>query len=1151
MDVPPTRAYLVSERDLHNNSLTYSYHDPGGGLYLATIVANSGQFVNLGWQNSTDPAGFNYGRLATIVDNNQRQVRYTYQTLPPPFDYLGALASVVQPGNRTLTHHYIFDTTASTQDPSEVIPPWVMQIPSARLRTVLAFLRRNPSKIDIQLFGVDVNGVPRLRMAANTAKSMVFSQLTQPGLRTEQYASSAGGVDMVTSPVVGAPQRWHYGVDPAHRITQTVDPTGATQQFVFDSRHNVTDFTDENLQRSTLTWDTHRNLTSVRDALQRVTTMTYNGQDDLTSVVKPTVDGNFPKTIFTYNPSNRDLISVQDEENHVTQFRYDSAGHVVEKIGAMGQDWKQAFDSRGYLINRTAPGGATWQFQNDSRGNRILSTLPNNRTISYSFDVRDRMFGSNDGGSVSNTTFDANDLPLTSTDGLRRTTAYGYDEFMRIQNVTRPDGSRVSYTRNSYDNVLTMTNPRSAVTTYVYDTLQRVKSVTYPAPAGTESFVYNARGEMSSWKKTDGTQIDYTFDVVGNLKTLTSTGNSNFSATFSQDAQDRLLSMTDPSGTTSYEYTPASNVRSVTRPGNRKISYVWDASDRLTQSTDPENVVMNYGYTDRDQLRTVTAQASGNEPALTATYGYNDVGTLANMQYSGLPSAVSCSLSYDGRDRLIGKNYSSAGNPLLSMTWAFDVISRRTQMGMNFPQGRVARTFAYNTRDELTGSTSALTPATGPVVNTANSYALDTNHNHTQVNAASYTSNLADQTTAAGAIRNVFNGAGSTVSTQGGASNEVFSYDFKDQLTKYVSGSTTIDYTYNLNNELSERKLNGVSKTFLWDGGNLVKEYNANGTVDKRYFLGLEREAVFQGGRWHLLFGDHQGSVVGVASDRGTMEVTTLYSDFGAVTKQYKAFGAPEIDYGWTGCRMDKDSGHMYMHNRWYSPGLGKFLQRDPIRYQGGENMYAFGGGDSINGTDPSGLEFRINGNSYAYSPQAFMSQLEAMPDNSISQIDFLGHGGRNYQGISGYESSRDQGGIGTGDFNNVILYDQMGLTVRGLPFQPQIPGFQALLRRKLKYGANVNFFGCNVGLSENSVAASFSAAFPGTHVVASPEFVGSANTSLRHWGLPPYETSLTIANGFFGPYMVNPTKFGHYNLFENGRLVEKDTAVPHGYSRH
>jgi RHS repeat-associated protein len=42
---------------------------------------------------------------------------------------------------------------------------------------------------------------------------------------------------------------------------------------------------------------------------------------------------------------------------------------------------------------------------------------------------------------------------------------------------------------------------------------------------------------------------------------------------------------------------------------------------------------------------------------------------------------------------------------------------------------------------------------------------------------------------------------------------------------------------------------------------------------------------------------------------------------------------------------------------RFYHPGLGRFLQKDPLGFGGGDaNLFRFCGGDPVNGSDPSGL---------------------------------------------------------------------------------------------------------------------------------------------------------------------------------------------------
>ena len=60
---------------------------------------------------------------------------------------------------------------------------------------------------------------------------------------------------------------------------------------------------------------------------------------------------------------------------------------------------------------------------------------------------------------------------------------------------------------------------------------------------------------------------------------------------------------------------------------------------------------------------------------------------------------------------------------------------------------------------------------------------------------------------------------------------------------------------------------------------------------------------------------------------------------------------------GQYGYYTDTETGLLCLTHRYYDPGTGKFINRDPIGYDGGMNLYGFCAGNPVNESDPSGYD--------------------------------------------------------------------------------------------------------------------------------------------------------------------------------------------------
>ncbi|MDO5398912.1 MAG: RHS repeat-associated core domain-containing protein [bacterium] len=183
---------------------------------------------------------------------------------------------------------------------------------------------------------------------------------------------------------------------------------------------------------------------------------------------------------------------------------------------------------------------------------------------------------------------------------------------------------------------------------------------------------------------------------------------------------------------------------------------------------------------------------------------------------------------------------------------------------------------------------------------------------------------------------------------------ESFTYNAKNQLTGYTKGSTTASYTYGANGLRKSKTVGSTVTGFIWNGQNLAAETNGS-TVKNIYSYGPDG----------IQCGNINGSDILYVKDAHGNTVTTLNGSKGSIRDYtYDAFGnqlstitsSDTNPFRYCGEYYDKESGLMYLRNRYYDSSMGRFITEDPVK--DGLNWYSYCGGNPIMLVDPVGLYY-------------------------------------------------------------------------------------------------------------------------------------------------------------------------------------------------
>lgn len=96
---------------------------------------------------------------------------------------------------------------------------------------------------------------------------------------------------------------------------------------------------------------------------------------------------------------------------------------------------------------------------------------------------------------------------------------------------------------------------------------------------------------------------------------------------------------------------------------------------------------------------------------------------------------------------------------------------------------------------------------------------------------------------------------------------------------------------------------------------------------------------------------DHNGSIVAYVSETGGIEALYLYDAYGNTLEQ-SGEKADVHAFGFSTKYHDREIGIIAYQKRFYRPDHGRWLNRDPIEEEGGENLYAFCGNNPVNKYD-------------------------------------------------------------------------------------------------------------------------------------------------------------------------------------------------------
>jgi RHS repeat-associated protein len=717
-------------------------------------------------------------------------------------------------------------------------------------------------------------------------------------------------------------------------------------------------------------------LNTVSDALGNTTIYSqYNAFGRPERIQSPTVE-----TVFTYDDAGRPLTKIS---NGLTLFTnsYDAAGRITQSNLPEGRVITYQYADNGKPSSVVDSLGNSIVYEYDSKGKKIREDILDpegvlQRFVEYAYEETGELDKTSyPDGSIEDLNYDPVGNLVTRIDPLGRATSYSYDALNRLTQTTAPDGTVTAYGYDKQNNTVSVTDGEGRSTLFAYDGLGRKISRTSP-DTGTTLYSYDSAGNLLSATDANGVTVQREYDVLNRLVAVHyPDASQDVSYTYDENGFiGQLTTVQDSAGTTTYSY---------------------DSHGRLIQESrtlDSQVLVTDYSYNDNSELvgiiypsgRLITYERnnSGGITSVSSTYNDETVVLAQGMTYlpfgprtaMTLGSSLSQSKSYDQLYRLTRSTTGTVYDREYSYT-----LDSQVAAITNLAEPTKSQDFSYDAQNRLVGATGNY----GQLAynyDTVGSRVSETRDGLTSSYSYTAGSNRLAQVVGTEVTDFSYDAVGNTI-----AENDTsLSYDQSNRVTSVaVQGQNAALYSYDSRNLRVKRTTDGKTSYAAYDqAGQLIAEIDDQGQLLYEYVYldstllnmfsyveepelisclddvpeGGEQSCsgqIFTGPVLYYFVNDHLGTPQMVVDETGQVAWQGDYLPFGEVQVVVDQVGN---SIRFPGQYLDDETGLHYNWNRYYNPAIGRYISADPIGLDGGINLFAYVGGDPINGIDPWGL---------------------------------------------------------------------------------------------------------------------------------------------------------------------------------------------------